>query len=59
MTKPKITTKRRNRVQLNFELPSLTQQAFINETNINNIMARYKKTGVLPSPTIWRFQPNI
>lgn len=31
-----------------FEEPTLTQQHFFNETNINEILSRYSVTGVLP-----------
>lgn len=34
-------------VPKNFILPSRTQQSFKDETNINNIMAKYQKTGLL------------
>lgn len=35
-------------MQKHFEKPSLTQENLSEETNINTIMSRYKKTGVLP-----------
>lgn len=36
------------RTPLDFPLPSRTKQHFKNETNINQIMARYRQTGLLP-----------
>jgi len=39
--------KGRNRVQIRFTQPSLTKQSFQKECDINNIMARYQKTGVI------------
>lgn len=36
-----------DRIQKRFVLPSRTQQSFKDETNINNIMAKYQKTGLL------------
>lgn len=33
-----------------FSLPSMTEQAHAAETNINGIIARYKRTGVLGTP---------
>lgn len=41
-----MTTKRR-RVQVKFTEPSLTKQAFKEECDINAIMAKYEKTGLL------------
>lgn len=35
------------RVIKSFKLPSLTQQSFKDETDINNIMAKYQKTGLI------------
>lgn len=37
----------RERVQVTFTKPSRTQQSFAAECDINNIMARYERTGVL------------
>ena len=34
-----------------FELPSMTQQHFRDECDINNIIARYEQTGMLTDPT--------
>ena len=34
-------------VMKTFKLPSRTQQSFKDETNINNIMAKYQKTGLI------------
>lgn len=51
----------RVRVSLGFgDEPSRTQQHFVDETNINNIMGRYKKTGVCDSVNtgIARYQDN-
>jgi len=43
--------------------PSLTKQSFRDETNINNIMARYVKTGIIEHinslPGTFGFVPNI
>jgi len=39
---------KRRRVQLFFSDPSLTKQSFKDEVDVNNIVARYKKTGQLP-----------
>lgn len=38
------------RIQLKTVGKTLTKQSFANETNINKIMARYKKTGQFPHP---------
>lgn len=38
----------RLRVQTNNTAPSMTQQHFANDVNINSIIARYNKTGQLP-----------
>ncbi|WNK14065.1 MAG: internal scaffolding protein [Microvirus sp.] len=49
--KPKYTYEkinRRRRIQIKFDDPSLTQQQFKDEVNINNIVKRYKTTGELP-----------
>ncbi len=43
----KSTNKRDRKYAIRFNDDSLTQQSFGNETNINRIMARYKKTGIL------------
>lgn len=43
-------TKRR-RVQISFDEPSLTQQHFKDECDINKIVARFKKTGVFDHVT--------
>ena len=42
-----MTTRKRNRVTLKFTEPSMTQQNFKDECNINSIMKRYEKTGIL------------
>jgi phage internal scaffolding protein len=48
MTKPKILTAfDRNRSTLKFKKPSMTKQSFRDEVNINNIMKKYEKTGLL------------
>lgn len=39
---------KRNRVAITFTYPSKTQQAHAAECDINNIVARYKQTGILP-----------
>ncbi|UPW41540.1 internal scaffolding protein [Peromfec virus RodF8_61] len=38
------------KTQKNFFLPSMTQQQFKEESNINNIIDRYKATGYLTDP---------
>lgn len=38
----------RRRVQIFFSEPTLTQQSAAAEADINNIVARYQKTGILP-----------
>ncbi len=35
------------RLQKSFKLPSRTQQSFRDETNINNILEKYRKTGLV------------
>ena len=37
----------RKRQQFKFEKPSMTKQSFKKQCNINNIMSKYEKTGVL------------
>lgn len=37
----------RHKVKMTFNLPSRTKQSFVEESNINNIMSKYEKTGVL------------
>lgn len=37
----------RKRVQVHFTQPSLTKQSFAKDTNINSIMSRYEKTGLI------------
>lgn len=37
----------RRRVSIIFTSPSLTKQSFKNEANINNIISKYKKTGIM------------
>lgn len=44
----RATPKIRKRVQITFTEPSLTQQSAAAEADINNIVARYQKTGILP-----------
>lgn len=39
---------KRKRVQVHFDDPGLTKQAFRDECNVNTIMAKYQKTGLLP-----------
>jgi len=46
----------RNRVQKTFTQPTLTQQHSKDEVDINNIMARYVKTGVLDH--VSKYQPQ-
>lgn len=46
----------RNRVQKTFTQPTLTQQHSKDEVDINNIMARYIKTGVLDHVTKYEAQ---
>lgn len=41
----------RIRIQKEFKLPSRTKQAFKDEVDINRIMIKYQKTGVLPVTT--------
>lgn len=36
------------RVQVFFNEPSMTKQAFRDECNVNTIMAKYQRTGLLP-----------
>lgn len=38
-------------VELEFEKPSLTQQHFKQECDINNIVATYQETGIMPQGT--------
>lgn len=47
--KPKETQNQRKRVQIFFKKPSLTQQNFKDETDINNIVQKYQMTGILPT----------
>lgn len=44
---PPAKKRERVRVQVQFNKPTLTKQAFGPECNINNIMARYQKSGVV------------
>ena len=39
---------KKERVQLVNDEPSLTKQSFQNECNINSIMKKWEKTGLLP-----------
>lgn len=48
---PPATKRERNRVQTTFNNPSKTKQSFKDECDINNVMLRYEKTGVLPPST--------
>jgi len=39
---------KKNRVRISFTGPGRTKQSFKNECDINTIMSRYQKTGILP-----------
>ncbi len=52
MTKPtppkmKIAYQPHDRVQIRFDLPTMTKQSFADECNVNNIMKRFERTGIL------------
>lgn len=49
---------KRRRVQIYINEPSLTQQSLEGETNINNIVKKYKQTGELP-PTKQGFYGDV
>lgn len=40
-------TRERERVTIKFTKPSMTQQSFKDECDINNIMAKYERTGIV------------
>lgn len=44
---PPAEKRERHRVKVEFTEPSLTKQSFREECNINSIMARYEKTGLI------------
>jgi len=44
-----ITPRRRKRVQVNFEGKGRTQQHFKDDCDINTIMLKYQKTGLVPT----------
>lgn len=46
----------RRRVQIFFSQPSLTKQEFKDETDINNIVKRYRDTGELPPQRQGRYE---
>ncbi len=45
--KMKIAYQPHDRVQIHFTEPTMTKQSFADECDVNNIMARFEKTGVL------------
>lgn len=46
-----LTRNDRNRVRVQFEGPTLTKQSFKDECDVNNIMKKFEKTGLLTHTT--------